>query len=296
MIISQINSGLGNQMFQYAAGKSLSVYRKTDLILDISWYQNTSVMQTPRTYELDVFNLDEQLIKEDAAFNYYRQGNILLNKIINKIERNIPYYKRKLFEEQHFHFDTNFFKGRKDCILSGYWQSEKYFENISELIKTKFTCTENDWGKEDINLLKLIDVNNSVSLHVRRGDMILNPEVSKIHRACDLNYYLNAISYMERKLMTPVFFIFSDDTEWAKQNIVTSNQTFFVDHNKNELAWLDMQLMSRCKHNIIANSSFSWWGAWLNRNINKTVIAPQKWFNHNNNNTKDLLPSSWIKL
>jgi len=296
MIISQLNSGLGNQMFQYAAGKALSINKNTDLSIDISWYNNKEVMQTTRNYELYVFKIEEHLIYEDKAYEYYNKGNAFINRIINKIERNKPYYKKKLFEEQTFEFDPNFFKARKDAIISGYWQSEKYFEGISDKIRDIFTCNNDVWRINDIKVLNAIESNESVSLHVRRGDMISNSEVAKVHGACDINYYNDSISYMNNKLKSPIYFIFSDDPKWASENINTSNKTIFVDHNKNEFAWLDMQLMSRCKNNIIANSSFSWWGAWLNKNPNKIVVSPKRWFNHDKNNTKDLIPKSWISI
>jgi hypothetical protein len=296
MIISQLNSGLGNQMFQYAAAKSLSTIKKTSLCLDISWYLSKESMQTIRSYELSVFNLKEDLVYHNTAYAFYNEGNSFFNKIINKIERNIPYYKKKQFEEQMFEFDPNFFKARKDAIISGYWQSEKYFDNISEIIRNTFTCLDNDWGKEDREILNTINASQTVSVHVRRGDMVNNSEVAKVHGACDLEYYNKSIEYLNNKIDSLVFIIFSDDTKWAKENIKISNKTIFVDHNKDEKAWLDMQLMSKCNHNIIANSSFSWWGAWLNRNENKIVISPKRWFNSSNNNTKDLLPNSWIKL
>jgi hypothetical protein len=296
MIITQLNSGLGNQMFQYAAGKSLASFKNTELQIDISWYHNKIDMQTPRSYELSVFKLNEKLNHIDAVNNYYHNGNLYLNKIINKIERNIPYYKRKLYSEQKFDFDTNFFKARRDSIISGYWQSERYFENISNKIREIFTCKNEDWGIEDQIILKSILSSESVSLHIRRGDMISNPEVAKVHNACDLNYYNDSISLLNSKLVTPNYYVFSDDIEWAKENIKTFNKTTFINHNIGNLAWLDMQLMARCKHNIIANSSFSWWGAWLNNNKEKIVISPKKWFNTSNNDTKDLIPNGWIRL
>jgi hypothetical protein len=296
MIISQLNSGLGNQMFQYAAAKSLSIKKKTSLCLDISWYQNPASMQTVRNYELSVFKLKEKMLYKDAAYMYYNEGNAFINKIINKIERNIPYYKKKHFEEQMFEFDINFFKARKDAILTGYWQSEKYFNNIADTIRNTFTCSDNDWSEKDKEVLNVIESSQTVSVHIRRGDMVYNSEVAKVHGACDLEYYNKSIAYLNDKIQSIVFIIFSDDTEWARENIKTSNKMVFVDHNKDEKAWLDMQLMSRCNHNIIANSSFSWWGAWLNRNNNKIVISPKRWFNTNKNNTSDLLPNSWIKL
>jgi len=296
MIITQLNSGLGNQMFQYAAGKSLSISKKTNLCIDISWYKNKEVMQTPRNYELSVFKLEEKLIHEDIAYKYYNEGNVFLNRFINKIERNIPYYKKKHFEEKKFEFDTNFFKARKDAIISGYWQSEKYFDNISDIIRNTFTCSDNDWSEKDKEVLNIIESCQTVSVHVRRGDMVNNSEVAKVHGACDLEYYNKSIEYLNNKVNSHVFIIFSDDIIWAQENIRTSNKTIFVDHNKDENAWLDMQLMSKCNHNIIANSSFSWWGAWLNRNENKIVVSPKRWFNSSKNNTKDLLPNSWIKL
>ena len=137
---------------------------------------------------------------------------------------------------------------------------------------------------------------NSVSIHVRRTDYISNIPANNYHGTCNETYYIEAMKIIGKKISNPHFYIFSDEPEWFKANIKTNFQVTFVEHNKNEKSFEDMYLMSLCKHNIIANSSFSWWGAWLNSNENKQVIAPANWFQDKTKNTKDLLPETWIKL
>ncbi len=143
---------------------------------------------------------------------------------------------------------------------------------------------------------EMIQSFKSVSLHIRRGDYVSNKVTNQVHGVCDLNYYSHAISYIAERISNTHLFVFSDDPEWAKGNLKTEIPTFFVDNNRADKDYEDLKLMRQCKHNIIANSSFSWWGAWLNQNAGKIVIAPKKWFNDKSINTKDLIPEKWIRL
>lgn len=137
---------------------------------------------------------------------------------------------------------------------------------------------------------------NAVSLHVRRGDYVSNLTINQFHGTCSLEYYNQAIAQIAKKVETPHFFVFSDDPEWVKSNLKIDYSITIVDHNNADKNYEDIRLMSLCKHHIIANSSFSWWGAWLCRNPNKIVIAPLKWFNDKSINTTDLIPDGWIKI
>jgi hypothetical protein len=137
---------------------------------------------------------------------------------------------------------------------------------------------------------------NSVSLHVRRGDYLINPRAKQLLVVCDAEYYLKSVEIMSSKVERPHFYIFSDDIKWAKENIIMPFKTTFVGENGPRKSYEDLRLMSLCKHNIIANSSFSWWGAWLNENPNKIVIAPKQWFRSSEKDTKDLIPESWLKI
>jgi hypothetical protein len=136
---------------------------------------------------------------------------------------------------------------------------------------------------------------NAVSLHVRRGDYVKNPKTTATHGLCSLDYYHTAIRYIYETVEQPYFFIFSDDMAWVKEHLKIDAPCQYVDHNQGKESFNDMHLMSLCKHHIIANSSFSWWGAWLNSSPEKIVIAPNKWF-ANQNNIKDLLPNDWVTL
>lgn len=135
-----------------------------------------------------------------------------------------------------------------------------------------------------------------MSIHVRRGDYINNPETFKLHGVCGLDYYHAAIEYITKRTNTPVFYIFSDDISWAEENIKSKNQMIFVKETPHGKDYFEMYLMSVCKHNIIANSSFSWWGAWLNKSPEKIVIAPKKWMNETSIDTTDLVLKNWIRI
>jgi Glycosyl transferase family 11 len=178
--------------------------------------------------------------------------------------------------------------------LDGYWQSEKYFIDCSKLIRKDFTF-KNELDSYNLKLKSKIDKTNSVSIHIRRGDYVNNLNTNATHGLCSIDYYIKAVNYITERIESPYFFVFSDDIEWAKKNIMLNFPCQFISHNIGSKSYLDMQLMSLCKHNVIANSSFSWWGAWLNSNDNKIVIAPRKWFAVNTD-ICDLIPSNWISL
>lgn len=295
MIITGILSGLGNQMFQYAAGRSLAEHHRTILKLDISWF-SSSDQQTPRNYELDVFRVPEPIATsaERAAFTHRPSGGIF-NRLRNKINRNRPPHKQYVYCEPHFHIDPHFYKARSSTLLRGYWQSEFYFLPIAGLIRRQFSIASlpgaqnKDWEHKIRNV-------NAVSLHVRRGDMVNHPEVARVHGSCDLSYYRTAVGRIAELVENPVFFIFSDDPAWCLQHLELSFPFYIIDNNQGEHSYIDMQLMRMCRHHIIANSSFSWWGAWLNDFPGKKVISPLRWFNEAPHNTKDLIPQGWIRL
>ena len=297
MIITSLNSGLGNQMFQYAAGKSLARHLKSELLLDITWYKNSDKAQTPRFFELMVFPIKDKIAEEDVIEQHIRPSSKgIFNRIKYKINRNKPIHKQWSFIEPHFHFYKDFFKAKAPVLIQGYWQSEKYFQSISEEIKTLYTLEipENDPNYKWVQLIN--SQSNAVCIHVRRGDMVNNPEVAEMHGSCNIDYYNQAMSYIESKVEQPTYFVFSDDIEWCKENLNSKFPIEFVTGNEGERAHWKIQLMRHCKHNIIANSTFSWWGAWLNNNPNKIVVAPLKWFNKIEANTQDLIPENWKRI
>ena len=274
MIITSLNGGLGNQMFQYAIGRALAAKNNDKLRLDLSGFSPKRAIDTPRQYELSIFNL------QATKFNSH---------ILDF------FHPPQLISETSHTFDPAILNIKGNIRLVGYWQSEKYFNQYSELIRHDFAFPTPPTGKNKALLLG-IDNSNSVSIHVRRGDYVSNQTTNQFHGVCSLAYYRKAIKSIKDKVKNPIFYVFSDDPEWCKDNLTIAEKTTYISHNSGEKSWEDMRLMSHCKYNIIANSSFSWWGAWLNDNPTKIVIAPQKWFNDPSIDTQDVIPDSWLKM
>ena len=292
MIITKLIGGLGNQMFQYAAGRRAAYVNNTELKFDIIGYENQEGI-TPRKYMLHIFNIRASIaIKQEIKlFNMSSK-----NRVQRNIYRIILFILRRHYIRQKTTgFTTEFLTIPDDSYLDGYWGSEKYFKDIENIIRKDFTFKDkpDEVNQQMISRIKNCD---SVSIHIRRGDYVNDKRTNQFHGVCDLKYYLKAIALIAKKVKNPQFFVFSDDPQWAKQNLILKFSCIYVDHNTGKKDYEDMRLMSYCQHNIIANSSFSWWGAWLNTNKDKIVIAPKKWFNDKSINTKDLIPNSWIKI
>lgn len=293
MIIAKLNGGLGNQMFQYANGKALALKLNTKLLLDISEF---SVNQHHQGFELSrIFDgpfdvASKKDIKRVIGTLSYVNYQRVLQRLPN------IFLKRSYVYEPCFSYWDGIADISDNSYLVGYWQSEKYFQNYASQIASNFTFSLPLSGFNEIigNQIRDIEI-TPISIHVRRGDYISNQRASIHHGVCSLEYYNAAISYFSKKFLNVHFFIFSDDPVWVKENFKLNFPCTFISHNQGESSYIDMRLMSMCNHHIIANSSFSWWGAWLNRHAEKRVIAPKEWFRANLN-TQDLLPSNWIRL
>ncbi|MCC6447868.1 MAG: alpha-1,2-fucosyltransferase, partial [Chitinophagaceae bacterium] len=198
-------------------------------------------------------------------------------------------------KEKNLSFDENILKTPSDVYLEGYWQTEKYFKEISDILRKEFTFKIPP-SEANQRMLDTIRLHNSVSIHIRRTDYITDPASSKDMGFCDIPYYKRAVSYLAERVADPHFYVFSDDMNWVRSNFALNFPVTYVDLNNADTNYEDMRLMSSCKHNIIANSTFSWWGAWLNSSEKKIVIAPKKWFNDTSKKSTDLVPENWIKL
>jgi hypothetical protein len=292
MIIVKLIGGLGNQMFQYAAGRLLAHKYKTELKLDIRDFKN----YTLRTYDLNHFDIIENFATFSDLSRITLQSDGPAVKIFKQILKNIDHVKPiKYIKEEGYNFQPNILKLSDDVYLDGYWQSEKYFLDIENIIRKEFSVTESITPTSQ-DLITKIKSCESVSIHVRRGDYVSDPKTNSVHGICGTEYYYSAINMIRKSVECPFFFVFSDDPDWACNNIRPNAPTIYVKHEDNSKDYEDIYLMSMCKHNIIANSSFSWWGAWLNGNPEKIVIAPNKWFNSKDKDTRDLLPDKWHKL
>src|SRR5207253_7559076 len=205
-----------------------------------------------------------------------------------------PPEKRKVYEEPHFNFHSSFFKASSSTYLNGYWMSWKYFEKHEIEIKKDFTIRENLVRHLD-EIADKIKTTNSVSMHIRRGDFTTQKNTD-LHGVIPTSFYLKAIEEISKKISSLHLFVFSDDIGWVKENLNTTFPATYVTNDLTTTPLEDFYLMTICKHNIIANSTFSWWAGWLNNNSNKIVIAPKKWYNNAPYDYKDVYPLSWIIL
>jgi hypothetical protein len=296
MIISRMDGGLGNQMFQYACALSLARQRETRVVLDVSKFHRASGRtSTPRSFALDIFDLPVTLrgvtSVERLALRALRVGS------------RAPYaggalarFGVKLFTERQFAFDDSVQRLGRYAYLVGYWQSYRYFASIAELIHRDFSFP----SFIDESNRKLSDemmTGDSIALHVRRGDY-LNAAALETHVALGVEYFQAALRHILARVDRPHVYVFSDDPQWVAEHLNIPCRSTIVMHNSGVTAFRDMQLMSHCKHNIIANSTFSWWSAWLNKSPEKVVVAPDRWFAKDSMNAclDDLIPSTWERL
>lgn len=290
MIISRIIGGLGNQMFNYAAGKRLSIKLGIELKLDVSGYPT----KVGENCMLDVFNIDECIATKDEIYRIKQYSNSLFVRMKNRLSKTSLFSKSGYIKEKHFEFDPEIISLGDNVYLDGYWQSEKYFIDIENEIRHSFTIKEPQTGENEILAEKIYNT-SSVFILVRRGAYASEPEVRASHGLVPLEYYKSCVDKIAQYVPDPHFFVFTndDDRDWTKENLNLKFPTIYVDHNDKNNYNEDLRLMSQCKHAICSNSSWAWWGAWLITNPQKIVYAPKKWFNVNIN-TRDLYPPDWI--
>ena len=294
MIVTRLKGGLGNQLFQYAAGRRLALAHGAELYLDISGLAVS--VRMPRHYELQPLQIKARIADErilDLVSGSRRKG--LADRIIRMFQSLTPPGCIREFRERHFHFDPEVLALPDNTFLSGYWQSERYFSDVADTIRNECTVTTEPSGK-NLDMLNRISACTAVSVHVRRGDYVTDPAVLAMHGICDLEYYERAVRYISERITAPEFFVFSDEVDWVRDNLKFPFPYTMVDHNNAQHCAEDLRLMSACRHHITANSTFSWWGAWLNPRTDKIVVAPQRWFNKHDVDTRDLCPAEWVRM
>jgi len=305
-----LRGGLGNQMFQYALGLNLAKKNNSELFLDATFLNDRFPRKefTYRTFDLDIFTLSPSKILSDKIWDGEPRFTAF-----SKISKTVPvpgvwlgldlacmkacdiFGLRKIIKEkEEFRFDQNVLSAKGNVVLYGRWQSEKYFADNALDVRRAFRFRQKLSG-EAASLAERIENSNSVSIHVRRGDYVNFENMKKITGGTDLSYYAQAVSYIAERIPEPHFFIFSDDIAWCRENLKIPFPVIYCDEKtagpKNAF---HLELMSLCKYNIITNSTFSWWGAWLNANLRKIVVAPKRWFSIAENN--DTVPSSWVRI
>lgn len=315
MIIVKLFGGLGNQMFEYAAAKSLALRHRTEVKLDISGYKIGML----RNFELGDFTVEASVatLKDIArvslsegilfsARNYLGRYSEKICKLLKKSGLQTHYYTRyyqynpsmpppslmigSVASQRFFHFDSEFHNCPDNIFIIGTWISYKYFESIRDILLAEFSLKMITPRLEE--LAELIDKTNSISIHVRRADKL----AEAVHPVVPLNFYKKAIEYFRRQFSNCTFFIFSDDEKWVKSNIC-GNDCLYVT-NEGRPAAEDLWLMSRCRHNVVPVSTFSWWAAWLNTNPDKQIVIapPSFWITQPNFDTTTVSPPGWVVM
>lgn len=289
MIAFYAQGGLGNQLFQYAAARRVAEKFGVEVVLDPYWFSHPRPGETQRQPELGKYNVKLRVgsAQEQRAWKW-RRGR--LGRLIARFAAG-----EEVVREQGFAYNESVERAPDNSYLIGFWQSERYFSDIREVLLNELQPIAAP-SERDSEIMSAMSACNAICVHVRRGDYVSLNSAATYHGVCSLDYYARAIKYITQQTDNPTLFIFSDDPDWTRENLVTDDcPVQYVNHNSAGDAFQDLRMMSRCKHHIIANSSFSWWGAWLSTHPDQIVIAPEQWFLAGRP-TPDLLPSTWIRL
>lgn len=292
MITVRLSGGLGNQLFQYACARAIAVRTGGKLAIDLSLLTGTAPGDTPRHYALEPFCLaDDVSITSSIASPISMVGAIDRLLLGSGLQRPGRIY----FREQSFTYDPLIEQIGSSVLLEGCWQSERYFNACSDIIRSDLRLKNSD-GSAYKDALEFLSNNQTVALHVRRGDYISSPSANAYHGVCSSEYYCAALENLELRTGNRQILVFSDDPEWCRLNLDTG-RPFQLAKEFGALSDAEeLLLFSSCNHQIIANSSFSWWGAWLNPDPDKVIIAPSRWFCNQAIDTRDLLPAAWVQL
>jgi len=292
-IYSYLQGGLGNQMFQYAIARALSERYQVAFALNRTWFDAPQEHATPRELQLNLLKI------QDIAF-VSSAFPTKPSKFKRALEKIVPSRSMIIYQKNAFDFDPQLFRLRgmqqRDLYLSGYWQGFPYIDSIRTELQQEFQ-TASAISSAYQAYLQEINSTESVMVHIRRGDYVHSPAAAKIHGALPLSYYLKAIQELVAKKPNAHFFIFSDDLPWAKQALPESIQKTFIENvPSSDAVAQELQLMFACKHHIIANSSLSWWGAWLKKDVAGLVYAPNRWINDSTLHLSSLLPAEWKRI
>ena len=305
MILVKLMGGMGNQMFQYAMARTLSHRHNCRLFIDKSLCAEaerlTSSGLSLRPFGLDVFNIQGQIVNDEACHRTLkirkenrlrRSAALMFCRVANNFSN---CWRVLIYERKDVAFDKSLLRLPDNVVLQGYFPSYKYFRGIEDVIRRDFAFTVEP-DEQNQKMIELISSSNSISVHLRRGDYISNEKTRGKFGVCNLTYYEKAIDYFIKTVEEPRIFIFTNDPDYAEDNLKINYPSIYVTHNSGRKSFEDMRLMSLCRHNIIANSSFSWWGAWINKNPDKIVIAPSPAFDKVGLNDHDFYPESWLLL
>ncbi|MGT2429917.1 alpha-1,2-fucosyltransferase [Cupriavidus basilensis] len=279
-------------MFQYATGRALAERRGAPLLLDASGFEHYDL----RRYELGELAINARVASPDelAAAGVVASEPSLMQRVLRRAGFGRPAY---MLREASFTYDARIESATSPVYLDGYWQCERYFAPIADILRKELALKEPLDAANSALAAEIASAGSrAVSLHIRRGDYVKNAHTAQYHGVCSLDYYRAAVKHVAERVGSPHFFVFSDDHEWVQANFDIGYPTTLVQVNGADRGVCDMALMKACAHHIIANSSFSWWGAWLNPSRDKIVVAPQCWFSGASHDTSDLIPGTWVRL
>jgi len=287
MIAFLAQGGLGNQLFQYATARRLALQHNCPVVLDQHWFEHPPPGDTPRPLELTNYRANFRV----ATASELSRWTVMRSRWAKLLKPLLPLH---VILERGYGVNNKILSAPANSYLIGYWQSEAYFADIREQLLEELVPIKQP-EPEDLETIEKMQHDDTVAVHIRRGDYVSSGAASTYHGLCSLDYYHNAFNYLAGRLHQPTFFVFSDDPAWVKLHLRSQYPTYFVEHNPPEKAFQDMRLMSMCRNHVIANSSFSWWGAWLSRNPSQIVIAPARWYAINRP-TPDLIPNRWMQI
>ncbi|RYY55791.1 MAG: alpha-1,2-fucosyltransferase [Chitinophagaceae bacterium] len=290
MVISQLNGGMGNQMFQYAAAKSLSLHHQVPLFIDDSKFKRDTISELEVDRKTEIFNFPaiRDSIAHPATLEMFSGKRKLLTKLL-------PRHRQIVYREPFYHFDKNFFHSRKTVYLQGAWQSYRYFEKYRTGITPLFRLDPEYTSSVEYKADEILAA-NSVSVHVRRNDYLRMQIILEWHGIMSKEYYVAGLEELTRQVGALHVYYFTDDPQWVSENLMPLYPGQLISSEVSANHYQDFYLMSRCHHNIIANSSFSWWAAYLNEFPGKKVIAPKRWFDQGPKDTQDLIPPAWQRM
>jgi hypothetical protein len=293
-VVVRLIGGLGNQMFQYAAARAVAARCNAPLMLDISWFAG----EAERRFALSPFRISaKKLDLAPARPRWNSRWYRTLQRFAHRFNRRVATHKfgMPIYRETSFCYDSRVRALQTPVYMDGYFQSEKYFAGCRNIIFEDFQISHPP-RSEAQTLLERIQASDAICMHIRRGDYVTDPATKAFHGLCSMDYYRRGLQDIAENLGQPECFVFSDDPAWVHDNVKLDLPMTVVDIHGPDEAHEDLRLMAACHSYVIANSSMSWWGAWLGRRAGKRVVAPRQWVQAASLDTRDLIPDDWVRL
>jgi Glycosyl transferase family 11 len=290
VIVTRLAGGLGNQMFEYAVGRSLALRRNTELHLDLSWFEHILPSETPRRYALAPYQLGVRLDGWEHVAHRAAAGYGPLGRVIRRLGLEVG----GVLIDRAKGFRSAVLDAPDGTLLIGHWQSEQYFADVADTLRSDLTLPHPPSGRTAATMAEVMS-SASVSVHVRRGDYVAKRNVTRTLGILSADYYRRAVQLIAESVEGVRVFVFSDDPRWSRAHLDVGHPTIYVANEGDTAAHEDLRLMAACRHHVIANSSFSWWGAWLDDSPDKIVVAPRRWL-LDGSRLADVHAAGWIRI